>query len=216
MPTFLYERQMSKGHEGHQFSMNLHEWYVMKYALFFDLNNSTAYMVMFDRFSIQFKSINNHPIKYSIENCFACIWKLESKAKLTWQFKWFIDLDRPDNTGHVILRYYRFQITETHICHAYARASPQNHHIFSFLRNVRLSQVIRFISQHTLFFEQYRYHLQVTLWPLSDELFRHKFTLFLKSWHCSAHFSHCHYCFNSYYGSHVSITTLTTAFIDSK
>ena len=125
-------------------------YYVMKYDLFFDLHNSTAYMVMFDRFSIQFKSINNYPIKYSIENCFACIWKSESKAKITWQFKRFIDLDRPDNTGHIILRYYRFQITETHICHAW---SYQNIH----LTYARASEASEPSESSYIFISQERY-----------------------------------------------------------
>ena len=75
-----------------------------------------------------------------------------------------------------LIRYYRFQITEvTLLCiilsetYAYnigeraKRASAKNHHVFSFLRNVLtyVTSNVRFISQYTSFFEQYRYHLQI-------------------------------------------------------
>ena len=77
------------------------------------------------------------------------------------------------------------------------RASAQNHRVFSFLRNVRMSQVIRFISQYTLFFEQYRYHLQVDKAKISlcEHCLMNYFGISLLSLILtfSAHFSHCHY-----------------------
>ena len=75
----------------------------------------------------------------------------------------------------LLLRYYMFQITKLHLSclilsetftydmrERAKRASVQNHRVFSFLRNVRkVTSNVRFISHYTLFFEQYRYHLQV-------------------------------------------------------
>ena len=86
-----------------------------------------------------------------------------------------------------LLRYYRFQITEVTFVMHYPfrniyydmreqakRASAQNHHTFSFLRNPRLLQNnISFISQYTLFFEWYRCYSQVPVQRQTLPFFGH-------------------------------------------
>ena len=102
-----------------------------------------------------------------------------------------------------LLRYYRFQI-RSHICHAlshypfrniylqYARASEASERsesscIFISHERTYVTSKVRFISQYTLFFEQY--HLQVDV---------------------KAKISLCHYCLMNYVG--ISLLSLILTF----
>ena len=111
-----------------------------------------------------------------------------------------------------LLRYYRFQMTEVtfvmryplrNIYLKYARTSEASERsesscFFISQESTYVSSNVRFISQYTLFFEQYRYHLQVDVKPkisLCENCLMIYFGISLLSLILtfSAHFSHCHY-----------------------
>ena len=127
-----------------------------------------------------------------------------------------------------LLRYYRFQITEvTFVMHYpfrniylwYARASEASERsesscIFISQERTYVTSNVSFISQYTLFFEQYRYHLQVDVKAkisLCGHCLMNYFGISLLSL-ILIFFSTFLSLSSRYCGSHVSITTFNNCF----